>query len=147
MIIFNVTILIETQVIKGYHYFMKKLTTILYLSITVNLITSCMQATNSNSSDDSLYSSNTITDPKFKAAFEVLNTKCANCHSGYHNNWSNYTNASDWQNSNLVIANDIANSDIIVRLDVWGATGGMPKDASPLTESEYNSLKDWINNL
>ncbi|MFT6633870.1 MAG: hypothetical protein ACJAS4_003843, partial [Bacteriovoracaceae bacterium] len=56
-------------------------------------MTSCYQETNSNSFDDRFSLSNgidisTAAGQRLSDAYDILNTNCMSCHTGYHNNWS-----------------------------------------------------------
>jgi hypothetical protein len=120
---------------------MKKL--ILILSL---LLCSCGQSYNSNSKDF-LLSGNGI-DPSNTSlveAFSVISNNCISCHSGYHNSWSNYKTDQQWIDSGNVSAGSALSSPLIIRLKNRG--GDMPLLSSNLSESEYNSLVNWIDAL
>ncbi|TNE95422.1 MAG: hypothetical protein EP326_15170 [Deltaproteobacteria bacterium] len=118
-----------------------------YISLIVLfLLTSCGQDYNSNSFDRQRYGNTGIdnTTP-FGKAFNVIQTNCINCHTGYHNIYSNYTTSQAWVNSGLVKANDFAGSPLIIKLINYG--GNMPQGGSQLGQTEINYLNDWITNL
>lgn len=118
----------------------------------------CVQTYNSNSNDDQLFKEQVIDTStpdgqRFAAAYEILEAKCMNCHTGNkrHAHWASYTAENDWYATEsgqvLVEPNDAKSSAIIYRLKIWGDVGGMPEGPEQLTESEYNTLKDWIDNI
>jgi hypothetical protein len=91
---------------------------------------------------------------KFALAAEVINNRCINCHSGYHNFWKSYKTEDNWVNEpsprfGSVIPGDPDGSAIIYRLSKWGTSSedNMPEAAPSLTEKEYLSLVDWINSI
>lgn len=116
-----------------------------FLTLTL-LITSCGQDFNSNSFDSQRYGNTGIdnTTP-FGKAFNVIQTKCINCHTGYHNIYSGYTTSQAWINAGLINANDFGGSPLIIKLINYG--GNMPQGGSQLSTTEITYLQDWINGL
>jgi hypothetical protein len=117
-----------------------------YLLIITFFLTSCGQSWNSNSKDY-LLSGNGI-DPSnsnLVEAFSVINDKCINCHSGYHNSWSTLNTDQLWIASGNIVAKEPLSSPLITRLKNRG--GDMPLLSSMLTETEYDTLVKWIENL
>lgn len=120
---------------------MNKLLLLILLSLS-----GCGQSYNSNSKDF-LLSGNGI-DPSntsLVAAFSVIDNKCISCHSGYHNSWSSYKTDQQWIDSGNVLAGSALSSPLVIRLKNRG--GDMPLLNSNLSESEYNSLVNWIDAL
>jgi len=130
---------------------MKKLFLILTYSALLTLFSSCFQSTNSNTNDKELYGARSFSSDNFSAAFTVIETKCINCHSGYHDDWISKIEENDWfsqvDGQALVSSGSTANSLLVQRLDVWGTPGGMPLGDAPLSETEYNAIKTWIEAL
>jgi uncharacterized membrane protein len=110
-----------------------------------------LQNTNSHSNDATLWGTNTITDPTFAAAYQVLSNRCINCHTGRHSHWSDFQTVEQWyaveNGSPLVVPNDMEGSSIINRLTFWGSVGGMPEGEANLTQEEYDDLQTWIESL
>ena len=130
---------------------MKKIFLPFIISFSLIFLSSCFQSTNSNSNDQALYGERSYSSDNFEAAFNVIESKCINCHTGYHNDYIGKTEENDWfaqvDGIPLVSSGSIANSYIMQRLKVWGTTGGMPLNDDALSESEYNALKTWIEGL
>ena len=105
------------------------------------------QDTNSNSYDKDKYSEVDISDPTFKAAFNVLQTRCINCH--YHQGWSKYTESEMWAKNGLVVFGDSDNSPIIYKtINSKSARANMP-EGSPtgIPGDEYQKILDWVERL
>ena len=119
--------------------------------ILLTLMSSCFQSVNSNSYDNATYGASTYSTSNFSYAFFVIDSKCISCHDGYHDTWAAKTEENDWfeqiDGVPLVSSGSTANSLIVQRLDTWGTSGGMPKNDSPLSETEYNAIKTWIEGL
>ena len=130
---------------------MKIIKTALVYLLSMFVLSSCFQSSNSNSNDKELYGPRSYSNDNFAAAFAVIESECINCHSGYHDSWIAKTEENDWfeqvDGVPLITSGSTANSLLVQRLDVWGTTGGMPDGDAPLTESEYNALKTWIEGL
>lgn len=104
------------------------------------------QTQNSNSFDDILGGSSI--DPSntnLALAFTVIEERCIDCHSGYHNSWSSYDTDQKWIDSGNVSPGVIGDSPLITRLKNRG--GNMPLGGANLTEDEYNALVTWIEAL
>ena len=117
---------------------------ILFLSLLV--IWGC-QDTNSNSYDKDKYSEVVISDPTFKAAFEVLKTRCISCH--YHQGWATYTESDQWEKNGLVIFGNAEKSSIIYKtINSKSAQANMP-EGSPtgIPGDEYLKILDWVERL
>ncbi len=110
-------------------------------------LASC-QTYNSNTDDEAKYGpTDLVGGAEFVVAFPIIQSRCINCHTGYHNAWSNYKDSRDWVTNNLIVGGDPDNSDFIVRIFNHGsATSNMPMGGSPLPASEYNALVDWVTN-
>ncbi|MCO4794132.1 MAG: cytochrome c [Bacteriovoracaceae bacterium] len=120
------------------------------LIILFFLISSCGQDFNSNTFDKERYGNTGIDTStpaglRFSKAYNVVQTNCSSCHTGYHNIYSGYTTSQAWVDAGLVVAGDFTGSFIIQKLKNYG--GNMPGGASQLSESEINYLSDWISNL
>jgi mono/diheme cytochrome c family protein len=114
-------------------------------------LSSCGQSFNSNTSDFALIASNFCTDQsnaRLCAANEILQTKCANCHTDdIHANWTTYSTDAQWiaSGSNRVVPGNADASTIITKLKNYG--GNMPDQAPELTDAEAQALRDWIDAL
>lgn len=111
------------------------------------LIISSCQDINSHSFDENLYGDNRAQgSAAFVAAFSVIESECINCHSGWHNSYSSLLTEQSWIDASLIIPGDAVNSDIIKRLRNYGSIGGMPIEG-PITNDQYETLRDWINGI
>ena len=127
----------------------------LLLILTLAFFTSCFQQSNSSSGDTSLQDSSDIIDESegvlFASAFTVLNSKCIQCHTNYHDSWSSYTRESDWlTEGSLVVAGDANGSLLVKRTHGCGSTdlgNQMPKNDDLLSSSECAAITDWINGI
>lgn len=113
-------------------------------------ITSCYQDTNSNSFDDRYSLSNGIdtstpNGQRLSNAYDILKENCMNCHTGYHNSWTNLNTDSKWINTGLVEQNDAYSSTLLIRLKNIG--GNMPKDNPQISEEDFDIIVDWIDNI
>lgn len=106
---------------------------------------SCGQSTNSNSYDEFLDFAIDPSNVKLAKAFNVVNSKCLNCHTGYHNRWKSFNTDAKWIESGVISAGNANASILMNKLKNDG--GNMPIGGANLTEDEYEILKDWINNL
>lgn len=117
----------------------------------ITLLSACGQSFNSNTSDFNLVVSNFCTDQsnlRLCAANEVLQKKCANCHtSSIHAAWTTYSTDAEWlaAGNNRVIAGNSDASTVITKLKNYG--GNMPDQAPELTDAEAKILRDWIDAL
>ncbi len=114
--------------------------------LLVAVLTSSCAAYNSSSQDDALYSEailETGGDPNFAPAFAIIQSQCASCHS--HSAWNNLNSNTLWVASGYVIKGQ-ANSSILIQKTFQNGTGNMPPSNS-LNSSDFNTLKNWINNI
>lgn len=115
------------------------------------LLASCGQTYNSNSGDDKTTSGTSGIDTsspagqRLAAAYTVINNRCINCHTGYHNSWANLKSDAAWLASGTVVAGNTGGSSLISRLKNVG--GDMPKLNPQIPEAEYQTLIDWVNGL
>ena len=66
----------------------------------------------------------------------------------WHSEWLSYTTDDDWIISGVVVRGDAQNSMLIQRIINSGyPSSNMPQGGSPLSDSEYQELIDWIDNL
>lgn len=113
--------------------------------LTLVLLISC-QTDNSSTFDKVLGSSNIDpTNTNLVKAFNVIDSRCISCHTGYHNNWASYTTDQAWIDSGNVKAGIIGDSPLITKLKNRG--GNMPIGGPNLTNDEYDALVTWIEAL
>lgn len=119
------------------------------LLILVIFLTSCGQDFNSHTFDESRYGSlGIVSDAEgsnFVNAYNLIQTKCTDCHLGYHNDYAAYTTSQDWIDNNLVVAGDFDNSPIRAVLKNYG--GDMPLQGTKFSDEEITTLQTWINSL
>ncbi len=114
-------------------------------------LSSCGQTFNSNSNDANLTAftacseAGTAAGDRYCAAETIIRTRCTNCHSGYHDQWSSYTNDAAWKASGRVVAGSVAGSTVITRLKNQG--GNMPADAPQISDTEYQTLVEWVQQM
>lgn len=121
---------------------------IIFLTLSSFLI-GC-QDFNSNSSDRVKYGPVVLdeSDPNFARSYNIITTKCINCHSGYHNNWASLKDNAAWLNEMVVLRGDPNNSMFIQRIINYGGTSSnMPFGGSPLSGSDYQHLVKWIEEI
>ncbi len=110
---------------------------------------SCGQTFNSNTEDFNLLPSSFCSnqsDTNLCEANEILQTKCTNCHtSNIHSSWAAWDTNEEWIASGRVVAGDADTSRLVTKLKNYG--GNMPENAPPLSESEAQAIRDWINGL
>lgn len=123
----------------------------IYLSlVTIILLVSCNQSTNSNSFDRT-YSENiginrsTAAGERLYQAYTALKNNCMSCHSGYHNAWSSYNTDQAWVDSGLIESNDAYGSTLVIRLKNIG--GNMPKDNPQMSEEDFDKVIEWIDSI
>lgn len=98
---------------------------------------------NSVSGDAGVYSSD------LSAARQIIVSKCASCH--FHSDYTFKTDA-DWSADTLIVPGNANASTLVRRLKESGVEGvnpalaNMPLDAAPLSLSEIDTIKNWINN-
>lgn len=117
---------------------------IILLFILSMAFASCGQDYNSNYNDRGTYADIGISagDPLYRP-YQVLQTKCFGCHAS---EWSDYKNSQQWVDAGLVVRGNYASSALKTRLRNFG--GNMPPDPySPLTSTELEILRTWINAL
>lgn len=121
----------------------------LKLALITIVISSCGQTYNSNTEDFNLLPSSFCSNQgnsNLCAANEIIQTKCTNCHtSPIHAGWAAYDTDAEWTASGRVVAGNPDSSTLITKLKNYG--GNMPDQAPPLTESEVQTLRDWINGI
>lgn len=121
---------------------------IFVISNILFLLSSCGQTFNSNSGDSGLIALGSCTEAgtpagdRYCAAEAVIRSKCINCHSGSHDEWSSFTNDADWINSGRVVAGSTASSGLISSLRNQG--GNMPEDNPQIPDADYQVLLDWV---
>jgi hypothetical protein len=101
-------------------------------------LSGCGQSYNSNTFDESVISNS-------NQAYTVIKNQCTNCHSGYHSGWASYSTDQDWVNAGLVVSGNASSSLFMNRIKNEG--GNMPLNGPALTDTDYQTLKDWINNM
>lgn len=114
------------------------------------LLVSCGQSFNSNSGDSAFTADNGIdtstpAGQRLDAAYTVLKNECMSCHTGYHNSWNAYKTNNAWVNAGLVVAGNPMGSSVYNRLKNVG--GDMPQLNPQISESERQTLEDWIDQL
>ena len=120
----------------------------LFIFVSALLLAGCGQTFNSNTSDSGLIpllactEAGTAAGDRFCAAQAVIQEKCINCHSGYHDQWAAYTNDQAWKTSGRVVAGSTAGSTLITRLKNQG--GNMPADSPQISDVNYQSLIEWV---
>ncbi len=125
---------------------MKKITHLLSLLLLV----SCYQETNSNSFDGRYSLSNgidtsTAGGQRLSDAYDIFNDACISCHTGYHNSWSSLNTDAKWINTGFIETGDAFSSTLLIRLKNMG--GNMPKDNPQVTEKEFDQIVNWIDNI
>lgn len=112
---------------------------------TLILLVSC-QTDNSSSFDQVLGNSNIDpTNTNLVKAYNVIESRCINCHTGYHNSWASYNTDQAWIDSGNITAGIIGDSPLITKLKNRG--GNMPVGGPNLTDEEYDTLVTWIEAL
>lgn len=112
------------------------------------IIFSSCQDYNSNSGDKGKYGPVAFneTDPNFEKAYYIIQSRCVQCHSGYHNNWADFKSNNEWQGGGLVIPQDTQNSPFLARIINSGQAGAdMPQGGSAIPNAEYTHLVKWVN--
>jgi hypothetical protein len=111
------------------------------------LINSCIQTSNSSSTDESVYKkfeidTSTPAGQRLSAAFSVIKTNCISCHSDM-----NLKTDAEWISSGYLTQGSATSSMLYCRIK--GSNCGaedMPKDSS-LSQSDITTIKTWIDNL
>lgn len=114
--------------------------------IFILLLIGC-QDYNSNSSDKVRYDDiELVGDANFLNSYAIIQNRCVNCHtSQIHSSWSSYTSPELWIESGRVIPGDPDNSSLIYRIINHG--GDMPLNGSPIPDTEYDTLVEWVESL
>ena len=104
---------------------------------------------NSNSSDKLKYGDIILDDggdPNFLGAYQIIQSKCINCHEGRHNSWVGLSGPQWVANTDLIAKGLPDSSPLIMATTNWG--GSMPPIGYPgLTSDEYLALRNWITNM
>lgn len=100
--------------------------------------------------DDAKDSNGGVTPPQiddpFFAASSILQQKCINCHSGFHQRWQNFRSSKDWVKNNLVIPGKPNSSLLFKKLKFNG--GNMPLgNSAEISNDENEKIKIWIESL
>jgi uncharacterized membrane protein len=117
--------------------------------LTLLFLFSC-QDNNSNSGDRGKYGPVEFdeADPNFSKAYYIVQDRCVNCHSGYHNSWAEYKSNAAWISSGLIIQNDSQNSSFLNRIINSAQVGAnMPLNGTALPDAEYDHLVQWIEGM
>lgn len=119
-----------------------------FFPLILILLAAC-QTYNSNTGDRAKYAPVELEDnPQFRAAYQVIQNRCVNCHTGEHNNWATYTDSQKWIQSGRVNPGRAAESNLVIRTINSGNTNSnMPPTGGPLPNDEYQVILDWINGL
>ena len=106
-------------------------------------MTSCLQKYNSQTLDNSVErKSENLSGP---GVYSLLEKRCINCHTGYHQGWSRFTENQNWIDTKLIIKGDSISSLLINKLNNTG--GNMPLNGQSLSEEEFDTLSDWIDRI
>jgi len=114
----------------------------------LSFFASCFQQSNSDTSDGVKVSAGQ--NETFVSAFNVLVTRCIDCHTGDHNDWAELTTETQWAGLSDITPGNSDNSLLVERIHGCGAidTGNqMPKGAERLTADECKKITDWIDSL
>lgn len=104
-------------------------------------LTDCGQNFNSNSGDHAGGGISCPNDANLCIAYDVItNNHCFDCHQ-----WSSYTTDADWIGAGLINPGNPTKSLIISNLKNSG--GAMPQNFGALSNSDFNALVTWIQNL
>jgi hypothetical protein len=117
------------------------------LSLLILLI-GC-QDINSNSGDKLRYGPLNLVDndAAFAEAYVVLQVRCASCHQ--HTAWAGYKSNQAWVDAGLVVPGNSQASSVVNRIinSESGTGANMPPGGGPIPESEFESIKDWVEQL
>lgn len=117
----------------------------LFFLLLVTLF-SCGQTFNSNTNDKGLVAlGDCVGSTDFCTAQGIIQTRCINCHTGYHDQWATFNDEAAWKASGRVVAGSTSQSSLITRLKNQG--GNMPADAPQIPDSEYQALIQWVQNM
>lgn len=120
------------------------------LLLTFIITVSC-QDYNSNSADRVKYGPVVLneSDPNFARAYNIIQSRCVSCHSStIHDPWATYQDNAAWIDSGLVQRQDSQNSYFIQRIiNYGGASSNMPQGQSALSQSDYEHLVKWIDEM
>ncbi len=120
---------------------------IVVLLVTGGLVGSCGQDYNSNSGDDGLAGAAPISadacataeQARFCAARQLIQTHCFGCHA----TWKKYMSTDEWASAGLIVKSSSESSNLVRRM--INAGGNMPLGGSALSVSDYDVIKQWIN--
>jgi len=116
-------------------------------------LTSCFQQSNSSTSDVNLTRDVDLdASPEFVEVFKIVQAKCAGCHS---HSFDSLSKEKDWlsarsDGSPLIVKSSPDESNFFIRMRTCSTASNadMPElPAEPLTDSECDSVKEWINSL
>lgn len=116
------------------------------------LLISCGQDYNSSTFDQAIYGDQSIDTStpegqRFAKAFQIIENKCISCHtSTRHTTYAALTTSQKWIDSGNISKGDYNNSLIKVVLKNYPG-GDMPQGSSELSQSELDTLRDWIDNI
>ena len=105
---------------------------------------------NSNTFDEARYGVVKLTGTtpasiaRFRSAYEVMQTKCMNCHR--HAQWAEYKDENDFvSKESLVSPQQVDQSSLITRIVNYGGTSSdMPQGGSPLSQNDYAAIGVWV---
>jgi len=127
------------------------------------LMISCNQSINSNSNDQLVFGEQPeeeqVIGPDgevaeltvFQRARTTIRSKCIACHTNYHigiESDDEATLIASLEGIGYIVSGDADGSFMLRRLTNYGDIGGMPQaPMQPLTQEEYDDLKEWIDSL
>ncbi len=121
----------------------------LSLAFLIIFLGSCrLQTWNSNSGDakPSLCTVIDRGDQNLVDVCEIIQNRCIDCHTGYHDEWFAYTDSAAWVSAGLVDSNGDTNlSQFYTYLKNVG--GSMPKNDAQIPDDEFELIKKWIQGI
>ena len=118
-----------------------------FLFILFFILSSC-QDYNSNSGDKGRYGPVELneSDPNFRKAYFIIQSRCVSCHDHKHDKWADFKSNDEWVADGLVEPGVPASSELIQRIINTGtaSSSDMPPGGSPLPDTEYNALVKWV---
>lgn len=115
----------------------------LYFILMSAALSSCGQTFNSNTEDDVLYGVSSYcldqSNTNLCEANQIIQENCASCHT----DMASFDTDQKWADSSYVTAGDSSAS------SVYSTTTDnyMPKDSTPLSDSEKEAIKTWIDGM